>query len=125
MTRHGLLPIGAILAIVVLASSAPLQGRSTGWRGGGQDRFGPASVLQESGSSSEQPRASGEPVEDLDALLPPCPPLDASTVSDHQEAAPLDGPVAACDQRELDLGPSPIKKQARTIPGITLTDEPQ
>ena len=82
MTRHRLLPIGAILAIVLLASSTPLQGRSAGSRGGGQDRLAPAPVLQESGASSEQPRASGEAVEDLDALLPPCPPLDASTVSE-------------------------------------------
>lgn len=126
MPRYRLAVASAFVVILVLTLDAPLEGRS-GVPGSASENVNTpaaAPVSRESTMSAEQANESLEQVEDLDALLPACAPLDLSTATD-QHPAPLDAPVANCDHRELDLGPAPIKKQAHPVPsGVELTDQP-
>lgn len=120
--------IGAVvlpLSGIVLVNTT-LEGRSgvPGSAAQSLDRPVPAPVSRASTTSGAQQDDPFRQVEDFDALLPPCAPLDLSTAT-AQHPAPLDAPVANCDHRELDLGPAPIKKQAHPMPsGVELTGQP-
>lgn len=129
MPRHRRTPsayraaIVTILALsLVLLASSSLSGRTTTGRGVPAQTVEQAAPTPASSIEPTKPAPSAAAPEDLDALLPPCPPFSFSSTDEHP--APMDAPVAECDVRELDLGPGPVKKQAHPVPsGVELTEE--